>query len=174
MPHITAERWRQIKRKLNSTDQRVPPDVLKLRREVVDDIEAVSGHIVREFAESIKQIQESQNPFPGVTLQTYSSIYFLPTLEMFKRLLEDFDSSIDCVDYDSDYSAQHFSSIIAITFGLNSIGVVRSMDSRHNFNFAIVYPFQLLWVEPQTQLILNEDEIGTGQYKIPGLASFTL
>ena len=49
MPHITAERWRQIKRKLNSTDQIVPPDVLKLRREVVDDIEAVSGHIAVSY-----------------------------------------------------------------------------------------------------------------------------
>lgn len=174
MPHITAEQWDQIQSKLKRADQKMPPDLFKLRRELLDDIELVCGYVVRDFVESIKQIAESQNPFPGATLQTYCSIYCLPSRPMFERLLEDFDGSVNYTNGDSDYLAQHFASVVAVTFGLNGIGVVRSMDSRHNFNFAMVHPLELIWFEPRTQLILNESKLGKGQYKIPGLASFSL
>ncbi len=174
MPYCTAEQWDNIQNRFKNADQKVPPDPSKLRRDLLDEIELVSGYVVRDFVESIEQIAESQNPFPGATLQIYCSVYFLPSRPIFERLLEDFDGSANYTNGDSDYLAQHFASVVAVTFGLNAIGVVRSMDSRHNFNFAVVHPLELIWFEPKNRLILKENQLGKGQYKIPGLASFSL
>lgn len=97
-----------------------------------------------------------KNKFENPNIRILDSKYKVPKLEYLQHALD--KTAIDEAKYISNmYDCENFSfhlhSVLALEYGINSVGIVISGDSRHAFNIAIAHENgkeQVYKLEPQS------------------------
>ena len=157
-------------------------DFSGLRRDIQANVKEYSAQEVMDFAYSLEEIATAKHPYGGQAFQISDSKFFIPTEDMFERILA--ETEVDTIEWvaeknDCEDISKYFSALVSVKLGINCVGVVRSVDGGHAFGFAFVRDqrdnLKAIWFEPQTDKILTPSEIGKGMYQMgPGRASFML
>ena len=109
-----------------------------------------------------KRISEPINSFTS-TLDMFLTVYedgkyYAPSKEEFKDYADRIDSDeIDYVSdrFDCDNFAGYFKNILALRYGVNSVGKVLNFREAHSYNIVVFSNGEVSLYEPQTNKLFN-------------------